>query len=83
MSQNSFTNTKYLLQADVKRNRELIKSISHVENIFLRKCYGCVVISHDGDSDRDAINLHISECFLVIPGRVLIWAHVSNCATVL
>ena len=71
MSQNSFTNTIYLSQADVKRNRELIKDISHVENIFLRKCYGCVVISHDDDSDTHAINLHISECVSVIPGRVL------------
>lgn len=82
MSQNSFTNTIYLSQADVKRNRELIKDISHVEKIFLRKCYGCVVISHDDDSYTHAINLHISECVLVIPGRVLnLWAcfELYNC----
>lgn len=30
------------------------------------------MISHDDDSDTHAINLHISECVLVIPGSVLI-----------
>lgn len=79
MSQNSFTNTIYLLQADVKSNRELIKHISHVENIFLRKCYGCVVISHDDNSDTHVINLHISECVLMIPGRVLKCFELYNC----